>query len=35
VEVGPEFKLRIEEGGTVYKNVYSDVAEKPETHLSY
>lgn len=32
-EVSEEFKLRIEEGSTVYKIVYSDVTEKPETRL--
>ena len=35
LEVSKEFKLRIEEICTVYKIVYSDVTEKPETHLSY
>jgi hypothetical protein len=35
VEVRLEFKLRISEGATVYKIVYSDVTEKPETRLTY
>ena len=35
MDLSEECKLRIEEGGTVYKIVYSGVTEKPETRLSY
>jgi hypothetical protein len=35
VKVSEESKRGIEEGGTVYKIVYSGETEKPETRLTY